>query len=338
MVERRMVVGIAMICLGLMLVITWIASGGLGYPSVSLDGDGEWSTDADGQLQLRSSVAIENPNPTGHFLDARTTMRHNLTLNNITLVEATYTDVRYGAGSTPYQLETPVREEMIEHWWPRFINADETIEGRHSTSLTFTAPHRDLNRSDHVSIDTLANETPLLDTFDIAVQEFAGEYGADDPNLGDEFVHVELLNPGVSWHDADRDNTMLRLRYVIRNQGQLSVPATPAQVIGEVRANEVRILQFDTEPRRLAGSSMLMPGTGDNVAIGIEMRQGNLSRWFTSHVTNDEQTTFEVSISLVFQHPETGLTLSIPEEGAIEASCTIQTSIFNEHVNETVAC
>lgn len=338
MVDRRRVAGVTIAVVGGAMLIVWALTGGIGYPTIALDDAGEWSQAPDDDLQVRSNVTIENPNPTGVIVDGRTTVITDLTVNNVSVATANHTELGIGTGESRHRLDTPIDPEGIEHWWPRFIEDGETITGEHTVELVFDGIRNETVRMDQYRVDSLANDTPLLDTFDHAVRQLAGEYGASDSRNGAEFVHVELINPGVTWQSAYRDETTLRLRYVIRNHGELSVPATPQRVTGEVRANDIPIFEIDSEPTLLAGSTLLMPGSGDNVAIGIEMRQKNLTKWFTEHVVRGEQTTFEVTFRLEFEHPVTGLTFTIPDEDLVEATCTIQTSIFIDQQDGTVTC
>jgi LEA14-like dessication related protein len=90
-------------------------------------------------------------------------------------------------------------------------------------------------------------------------------------------------------------------------------------------------------PRDVAYDSMIPPGQTQEVVFEIQMDNEKIDDWFRSHVENNESTTVESEVRLVFEVEETGTTLRVPEDG-VTYQCQLRTAILVDDQESETNC
>lgn len=314
-------------------IATAFAVGVVGVPATTTE-DPRFATDESDSVVIRSTLTIDNPNvvspPTEVFR-----VNQTVTVNGVQMGDIDEDIRRVPRGTTHHIVEVPLEGQTFVTWWVGYVDADETLHlSVHDTSSYGVGPIR-TDQAETMTATAFANETPILATFDLAVQDIAGRYAME--GLSPEMAEVTVMNPRVEWHIAETTRSTLRLSYAIRNTGQLHVPTVPISVSGEVTVDGTTVFDIRGTPERIAGSSSIGAREGDNMAIGIHLYPVDLEP-LLRHYSGNERSHVAVQLRLEYLEETTGIRYTIPETGYLEARCTMQSDLVTEQEAGLTAC
>ncbi|QSG10219.1 LEA type 2 family protein [Halapricum desulfuricans] len=315
--------------LGVVLVALGFATGILGVPSVTVDDPGEWGTTTEETTDIETTIRVENPNPLGISLSERFDARYWVDLNGVRLVDGQRDSVSVPSGSSTITLTSTLDNDRIVPWWVAYVRADETIELRATGNATVEAFGQQ-----HVSFPEhertlLEDRQPVIEAFSAAVSTMEGEYTAGS---GPATAGYEIRDAGAEWATVTEDRSNMTLTMHVHNSGSVPVALVPDGFRLDATANDVPLftasgdaLSTDSVDR----DAVLAPGETRTVEYTVTMTNENVDDWFLSHIANGESSRLVIDPRLEFAVPETGTSITIPEDG-VGYQCQFRTAILED--------
>jgi LEA14-like dessication related protein len=334
----------AVAAVGLLVVVGLVAAafatGVLGAPSAGLIDHGDWGTVTENETEVVTTVWVDNPNPFGITLGNSVGVEYQLYLNGVGLAEGEKRGVDIPAGNTTVDISTYVRNDAIAPWWVAFVEDNETVHLRAESTAdiddgTVVADLPTQNRT------MLANSTPVIDALSQSAAEAEGNYTRTvDTGLSEETLGYEVRRGWASWGRVTDGTTTVNFHYRIHNPSSVApVPAVPEGLGMRIGMNNVTLFEaqgdrFDaTETER---SAVIPPNETQSVTFTVRMNNSNVDDWFRSHVRNDERTTVETRVQLVFEAG--GETFRLPRLDGPGYTCEFQTAIMVDDQSTTTDC
>ncbi len=311
-------IAVAILVLGVLAI-----GGGVGTPSISVDPGGHSLTATD-PVAIQSTVTVENPLPVG-WPDPVATLAHTLSLNGLPVGTVTASGI--ASGTTTFTPKTRV-DTPLDRWWPRFLEANETLSLQSSANATVGIdPVRSSVRA-AMNVSSLEGVRPFEQVIQRAAQELPGEYGAASGTVSERLVSLTLEGVDVSVGPASQYETTLRLGYSIRNRGELAVPAIPRAVNLTLMGAGHEVLVLRATPAVDRGTHMLGPGEGDDLAVTLTATTAEPAAWLRTHLASGERSDLTARLEVRFELPTQGIEIVAPGTQPANATCTLRTDLL----------
>jgi len=339
MVLRKIAAGL----IALVVVIAGaFAVGILGVPSGGVEDVGDWGKAEEEQTEIITTVWVNNPNPIGVNLGSGLQANYTINMNGVPVAEGNKTGVSVGSGNNTIELRTFLQNEQLQPWWVTYVRNNETIHVTADGEATIDAGVGDADVPfPNVEETMLADQTPIITSLSESAAAAEGDYSRTvDVGAEDLTVGYEVREAYAEWGEVNQSATTVLFRYEIHNPGDVPVPAVPDGFEVDVRMNDVEMFGGGVDemtPRDVAFDSMIPPGETQEVVFEMQMDNEKIDDWFRSHVQNNESTTVESEVRLVFQVEETGTTLRVPEDG-VTYRCQLQTAILVDDQESETNC
>ena len=328
MLMRILKYGLLGIVLVVVVVGALLAAGVLGVPEAGLQ-DNSWGTVDDERIEVVTTFWIDNPNP-GVPLGVEN-VAYTLAMNDIRLAEGETGEVTVPSGNTTQTIRTDIHYPQVAQWWVTHIqNGEEsemTVEAQANVSAGPISESPSFGREQTV-------ETDLERVIEESMAEMEGEHSLSPVSVGDgtasETVEptVEIEDVSAEWGAVDDERTELYLTFAVHNPNAYPLP-TPG-LTGEFVFNNITVAAWDAneiELRDAAYDTTIPPQGTREITFVVEMDNDNVTRWFATHVDNEEFSDVEVAGQLAMNI--NGQTATVPpEEEAFRCDYEMTTAIF----------
>lgn len=228
----------------------------------------------DNRIIIETIVDVTNPN--GWAIPLGLDIASDVTLNEITVVDATESGVRLGAGHNSIRTSAPFNTSQVPSWWASHVNRGETTVMTTQTEVSLgVIPYS----------TTLPNQTERIET------DFLGHMGEDGPvtvMLGEQpLLHVD--EQSARWGTADETVTPVTFSASLENVHDRPV---------DINATEYRIAMNDI----VVGSGVtedgitLEPGETDVYTVNAAIDTQMMEAWWISHIEQDERTELHIEV------------------------------------------
>lgn len=261
------------------VVLLVVVGAGVGYAAATFQQptvdsvDSEWGEVTRESTEIRTAVAVNNPNPVG--LPGVADVTYTTRLNDVVIAEGTSENVAVPAGRSNVTMRANVDNEAIARWWVTHVNNGE--RSTMSVQATVSAPGG-VSRTIDVSEDTV--ETDLL-----------GPMRTSEPReltVGDE-PFVRLEDQTAAWGEADDEETPVTFSAKLTNRHDHALTLDGVGYL--VRMNSVTVGEGTTTE----GVS-IAPGETGTVGVTAALDTPKLADWWATHVRNGEETTMTVEM------------------------------------------
>ncbi|MCU4719291.1 LEA type 2 family protein [Halapricum hydrolyticum] len=311
------------------LLVLGYATGIIGLPNVTVKEPGEWGTTTEETTEIETTILVENPNPIGVSLSDGFSARYWTELNGVRLVEGQRESISVPRGSSTVTLTSTLDNDKIVPWWVAYVRNDETIQFHATGNATIDAfGDRQVSFPAH-DRTMLEDRRPVIEAFSAAVSTMEGEYTA---GTGPATAGYEIRDASAEWATVTDARSNMTLTIEIHNPGSVPVALVPDGFRLDATANDVELFTASGDaltPDSVDRDAMLAPGETRTVEYTVTMTNDNVDDWFLSHVENGERSNLVIEPRLEFAVPETGTTITIPEDG-VGYQCQFRTAILED--------
>jgi LEA14-like dessication related protein len=344
------------------LLVALYVLGVIGVPSAGVVDEGDWGNVSEERTEVVTTVWVNNPNPVGVSFGGGLTVDYGIELNGVRVAEGSKSDVAIPRGNTTMALRTDVLNEGLPAWWVEFVRDDETV--RLDANATLTVAGVSVSEPVQRNRTMLDGETPVIDamsaaandtadtyTENVSASDFGGDSGggalADrvEEATGDPSVTVgyEIERGWATGGSVDESETTGVFHLLVRNAGDVPVPATTDGVGVTVDMNDVRTFEAETgafSADSLDEDAFIGPGEREEITVEVTMNNDRVDEWFTSHVEGPEveHTDVEVNFQVLLRDPTTGTELRAPEDGPVSYDCDFSTAILVDDATTDTSC
>lgn len=316
-----------LLSLALLVGVLYVA-GVIGIPDAGLE-DNSWGEVTEEHIGVVTAVWIDNPNP-GISTD-RIAVDYLLAMNDVRLAEGNHEGLEVPAGNATTEVETDILHQQITEWWVTHIEADEVsdlaIAANVSADLGPASPSPTVTHEDTV-------ETELERMIAESLGEMEGEHELSPVSVSDGVVE-EVVEPTVvvedtdaAWGTVTRNRTEVFLTFEVHNPNAYPLP-TPA-LTGDMVFNGVGVADWQANEVELLDSAYdttIPPRSTREITFVANLDNDNVTRWFATHVDNEERSDVNVTAQLALD--VNGQTRTIPqEEDAVGCSYDVRTNIL----------
>ncbi|SEW25701.1 LEA type 2 family protein [Natrinema salifodinae] len=302
------------------------AAGVIGVPDAGLE-DNAWGEVSDEEIEVLTTVWIDNPNPGFSLGDTR--IDYAIAMNDVDLASGSADDVTVPSGNTTTELRTDLRYQRLPAWWASHIRNDEVSE-----LAVETTAHVDVGPLSGSPSGTYTDEkaTELEPMIAASLAEFEGEHTlspvGSGAGTGTVEPTVEIRDTDAEWGAVTENRTELHLTFDVHNPNAHPLP-TPA-LTGEMVFNEVTVAHWDAhevDVRDGPDDATIPPQSSREITFVAELDNDDVAAWFATHADNEEVTDAEMRAQLAMQI--NGETRTIPDdEDAIHCTYELRTDIF----------
>jgi LEA14-like dessication related protein len=296
--------------------------------------DAEWSTDDRETVGVVTTVRAENPNS---FAIEDVSLDYRMSLNGVTVAAGNRTGIGLPPGETTIALPARIDDDRLADWWVAHVRANETLTYRVSVDARVDAAGLTFERNRSIDGRLFEEQRPVLAAVSAAAARTEGRYARTFEALGlSATVGYELVGTDAEWGRVSRDRTVLRVRYTVRNAGDVAVPAVADGLNLTVETEAGRLFRT-TDPGidpGDAGGSLLDEGETRTVTVRLALDNDRIDEWFLGHVRRGERSRLTASVGLRFRLPAStpGLSepvaVTVPPGGLAVAVCRIRTAVL----------
>lgn len=335
---KRIAVGAVGLIVGLIVIVA-IAylTGIIGLPSVGVEDPGDWGNSTANSTEIVTTLNVNNPNPIGVTISSGFSAEYQVALNDVELVSGSRDSISIPKGESTITLRSTLDNEQLTPWWVAFVRNNETIEMRATGSADIDALVSKTIDFPAFEQTLLADQRPVVDSFDGAVSEMEGAYTAD---AGLASAGYEIRNASAAWGEVTEPTSNMTLTFEIHNPGDVPVPLVPDGFRLNATGNDVPLFTAGRDaltPQNVSPDAMLAPGETRTVVYTVSMSNENIDEWFVSHVQNNEQTQFVIEPKMEFAVPELDVGITVPQDGP-GYSCALQTGILVDNQTTQTNC
>lgn len=283
------------------------ATGIVAKPAAGLLDRGDWVTD--GELKVRSSAYVHNPNPVRLNLSTLEAS-YRLEMNSITLASGTRSGLFIPRNENrTLEFTTDLRTGNVPAWWVSHLENSETSRLEVPVTASVKIGPVPLSYGGYSYTDTIS--TDIESKLSESISRIEGSYSRQLGALEATEFEVEITDASARFGDVDGEVTELVIPLTVRNPNSYPMP-TP-QFSGELEMNDVRLAAFDANNVRTASDASIPPGESREVTVLAQMSNEKLDDWFVSHARNAEKTDARLDVRLAFDVQ--GATVTVPEDG-----------------------
>ncbi|MFW6018397.1 MAG: LEA type 2 family protein [Halapricum sp.] len=322
-----------LLALAIVLLAVGFYTGAIGVPSVTVENPGEWGTMTDETTEIETTIHVENPNPLGISISEGVAAQYWVDLNGIRLVEGERESISIPEGSSTLTLTSTMDNDKIVSWWVEYVRNDETI-AMHATGNATVDAFGDRHVSFPVHEETLLEDSrPVIEAFSAAISTMEGEYtvGTEPATAG-----YEVRDTSAEWATITEDRSNMTLTLEVHNPGSVPVALVPDGFRLDATANDVELFTASGDeltPDSVDSDAILESGETRTVEYTVAMDNDNVDDWFLSHIRNGEQSDLVIEPRMEFGVPETGDTITIPEDGGYQ--CQFSTAILEDQDSDS---
>lgn len=329
---------IAVGLVGVLVVGGGAAAMFLSVPSAGVEDAGDWGEVTSERTEVVTTLWVNNQNPFGLNVNEGADAEYALALNGVELATGQKESVSIETGNNTVELRTFIDNSELSTWWVQFVRADETVELNVTGTVHVSTPLGGTDVSiPPVERTMLTDSTPIIDSLSSAVAATEGSYTSNE-TVGTELgggtavVGVEVVDASARWGEVNESTTVMLLDFTLHNPSEtVPFPAVPDGMTISIDMNEVRLFEAsedEAQPRDVGPDAVIQPGETRTVTIAVTMANEEIDDWFTSHVRNGEVSEVDAKFRFVFEEPNTGTTIRIPEDKPVTYSCEMQTAIL----------
>lgn len=159
------------------------------------------------------------------------------------------------------------------------------------------------------------------------------DLGSASPAIG-----YEIERGWATWSEVTDEETTVVLHFDIRNGGHVPVPSVPEALDVMLEMNGVALFTAPDRGASLADATSeppLAPGERRRVEYPITVDNEKVDAWFRRHVRNGERTHLTASVQLVFQSPVVGASVTLPPDRVPTVTCEVQTGLLVDQESVT---
>ncbi|WP_436932633.1 LEA type 2 family protein [Halosimplex halobium] len=258
--------------------------------------DREWGAVTDATTEIRTSVAIDNPNDEriNDLLALETTQR--TTINGITVARGDHRTDGLDAGRSAFELVSAMNNSKVPAWWARHLNG-----GERSTVATDPGVRADLG----------------FTRFDVAVPNRTSEFrtdllagmggDAETVAVGGEPALV-VRSETAAWGHATPERAPILVNATLANERR--VPVNVTAIDYRVALNDV-VLADRTVPEHYR----VAPGETRSVGFEMVLDNGRMDEWWVTHVRRGESTNVSVTVTATVETPRGSETVELDSLG-----------------------
>lgn len=246
-----------------------VTTGVLAQPTVDST-EYEWGEVRGETTEIRTRVAVTNPNPVG--VPGVIGVSYTARLNDVTLAEGTASGVGFGPGTNTVELTTEMENDRIADWWVTHVNGGEQSE------LAVDA---------EVSGPGFTREVPARSS--TVETDIAGGFAAEGEQTvrltGEPFVVLKDQRAG--WGEANETATPLRFRADVENVHDYPVTLSGVEYV--VTMNGVELGRGQQ-----AAEFAVRPGEREGLDVTVALDTPKMADWWAEHVRDGEASNLSV--------------------------------------------
>ncbi|MBX0323376.1 LEA type 2 family protein [Halomicroarcula sp. F13] len=301
--------------IGVVVLVLGVAGGGafalgvVGAPTVE-SVDNHFAGVSNETTTIHTNLTVNNPNPIGVRLGG-TTVDYAVAMNGVPIASGEKSGLALETGNTTLPFSTEMQNGQIPPWWHTHIENGETTE------VTIDAD---------VSSSMLGGRSISLTQDETIETDIIGQFNSTETqpvNASQPFVSDPVLYINETRGSWDRANlteaeTPMDLAFTVHNPKPY--PYTVSKIGYEITMNDVAVGEGETERGYTIG-----PGETETVEAGTAIQNGNLDRWWVTHLRRNQVTDLYIDFYLVL---EGGGEQFRVDMDAIDYEKTIETDIF----------
>ena len=249
-----------------------------------VDADREWGSVTDTTTEIRTSVAVDNPNG-GRVTDLLAIEASQRTaINGVPVASGQRRTEGLATGRSTVDLVSEMDNSQVPRWWARHLN-----RGERSTVATAPAVAADLG----------------FTRFDVAVADRTSRFRTDllgGLGEGSETVAVggepalAVAPTTVEWGRATPETAPIRVNATVSNER--AVPVAVTAVDYRVALNDV-VLADRTAP----ATADLSAGETGRFDFEMVLDNGRMDEWWVTHVRRGESTNVSIEVTATVETP-----------------------------------
>jgi len=286
-----------------------VALGVLGTPSVA-SVDNHFAGVSNQTTTVATNLTVTNPNPVGVQLGG-IGVNYTVSMNSVEMAQGDRQGVGIGTGNSTLAFSTEMQNDRIPPWWVTHIdNGETTTVGIDATVTSSTLGGRSVSVNQERTI-----ETDLLSQFNSTETR---PVEADQPLVSDPVLYINETRGAWDQENLTQSETPLNLAFDVYNPKPY--PYTITKVGYTVRMNDVTVGEGETDR-----GYVLSPGQETTLEANTAIQNGNLDRWWVTHLQRNQRTDLYIDFYLVLEGGGEQFRVDLD---AIDYQQDIETDIF----------
>ena len=286
-----------------------VALGVLGTPSVA-SVDNHFAGVSNQTTTVATNLTVTNPNPVGVQLGG-IGVNYTVSMNSVEMAQGDRQGVGIGTGNSTLAFSTEMQNDRIPPWWVTHIdNGETTTVGIDATVTSSTLGGRSGSVNQERTI-----ETDLLSQFNSTETR---PVEADQPLVSDPVLYINETRGAWDQENLTQSETPLNLAFDVYNPKPY--PYTITKVGYTVRMNDVTVGEGETDR-----GYVLSPGQETTLEANTAIQNGNLDRWWVTHLQRNQRTDLYIDFYLVLEGGGEQFRVDLD---AIDYQQDIETDIF----------
>jgi len=262
-----------------------VALGVLGTPSVA-SVDNHFAGVSNQTTTVATNLTVTNPNPVGVQLGG-VGVNYTVSMNSVEMAQGDRQGVSIGTGNSTLAFSTEMQNDRIPPWWVTHIdNGETTTVGIDATVTSSTLGGRSVSVNQERTI-----ETDLLSQFNSTETR---PVEADQPLVSDPVLYINETRGAWDQENLTQSETPLNLAFDVYNPKPY--PYTITKVGYTVRMNDVTVGEGETDR-----GYVLSPGQETTLEANTAIQNGNLDRWWVTHLQRNQRTDLYIDFYLVLE-------------------------------------
>lgn len=256
---------------------------GLGKPSITRVTQ-EWGDISPTTTEILTTITIKNPNPVPIPVKDINT---KVTMAGIQMGKGKALQTKIKPNTTSQlKIKTRIKNNKIDDWWVKHLekgeNSNLRVKGNIIFDLKVTTFSYPVQMERPIKTDVLGSLKQEKDQRVTLMDTPAGP------------VTVTIKSIKAAWGDISSDTTEIITQTKIHNDEAFPIPVTKLKMTGTM--NGIKMITGETTT-----STVLPPHETRTITATFKLDNGEIPRWWVTHLQNGEQTKAVFDVDAVFE-------------------------------------
>ncbi|GGN89426.1 LEA type 2 family protein [Haloarcula pellucida] len=285
------------------------ALGAVGAPTVE-SVDNHFAGVSNETTAVHTNLTVNNPNPVGVQLGG-TAVDYTVAMNGVPIASGDKSGLALAKGNSTLAFATQMQNGQIPPWWHTHIENGETTEVTIDADVSSSMLG---GRSLSVAQDKTI-ETDIIGQFNSTETR---PVNANQPLVSDPVLYINETRGSWDRANLTESETPMDLAFTVYNPKPY--PYTVSKIGYEISMNDVTVGEGETERGYTIG-----PGQTETIEADTAIQNGNLDRWWVTHLERNQVTDLSIDFYLVLEGGGEQFRIDLD---AIDYETTIETDIF----------
>ncbi|MDS0276490.1 LEA type 2 family protein [Halomicroarcula sp. S1AR25-4] len=285
------------------------ALGAVGAPTVE-SVDNHFAGVSNETTAVHTNLTVNNPNPVGVQLGG-TAVDYTVAMNGVPIASGDKSGLALAKGNSTLAFATQMQNGQIPPWWHTHIENGETTEVTIDADVSSSMLG---GRSLSVTQDKTI-ETDIIGQFNSTETR---PVNANQPLVSDPVLYINETRGSWDRANLTESETPMDLAFTVYNPKPY--PYTVSKIGYEISMNDVTVGEGETERGYTIG-----PGQTETIEADTAIQNGNLDRWWVTHLERNQVTDLSIDFYLVLEGGGEQFRIDLD---AIDYETTIETDIF----------